>query len=1228
MTRPSRSSPPPLAPYLLSAALILGLALAAASMAPPALDRLRRHLAASLTATLGLETRLGGFRLSLTGPRLTLEEVDLLAPGDPVPQIHLRRLHLDLDLWASLRQGSPQVTGITLEGSRLRLERDKDGRLSLADLPGGADLGAGPALGVFLARGRLRLQDGEIEWRDQGAQAQPLVLSEVRIDFDNAGADHLIHLQARLAADPATRLRLTAHLQGEAASPGDWAGQVHLQWRGGDLGPLTAGRLPASLRITSEHVALDSWHRVQDSRLMDGLARLEVQGLDIQGLIPGQGPSRLAARRITLELALDPASGRILTRGEGVRLELPWLLGDRPPIQVERLNGPLTWQGDGAGGTRLAAEALEAVNPDLRLRLRFDLHLPAHPTEAGPELDLQAEILNANAAVIRDYLPDAKLKPRLRDWLERAFPAGRIPMGLVLFRGPLAAFPFRQDEGQFHCLLGVEAMGLNFHPDWPPLEGFDGFVHFHNQAMNIVTTGGGILGFPLLAVQARIPDLGAARSIQVRGQALGDFAQGLFFLQETPLKRRLGAIPGLFTAEGQVQVDLDLDIPLAKGHPENQLRLAGTLSWPGAAGLTLAGADLVLRDLRGVLSFNQMGVTASRLEAQFLGAPLTLDLDRGQDDASGTGLTRLKLNAVTTVGTLAGQLPSPLWRHLEGEIPWEMDIRVPAPPPDAGARALKADFSLSSNLLGLAVKLPPPAGKARGATRSLSLNWQLQTDADTPLRGRYGDLALNLLFTRDDQGGQRLKRGTLALGQGQADPPTGDGLRLTGRIPELDLNPWLDWAHGLTGTGLTGGPRLTAADLRIDLLRLGQSRLRQVRLNLEQGAKEWDIQVEASELAGRLRIPHQARAEPLRLELERLDLKPLLGDDMEPEPARPAPLKQEPGTADPRQAHALDLAVERLLWSDNDLGRFTLRAVPTATGLAIDTIRLDGPTHLDLTGSGAWTRDGAASRTRLDFEASTGDLGQLLRHLDYASPLELAPAKAGAWLSWPGGPGDLALATLSGEVEVEIGKGSLLEVEPGVGRVLGVFNLGALGRRLTLDFTDLFDRGFVFEGIKGTMGIRDGWVETLDPLVMEGSSAEVRIEGRANLIDQTLDQVATITPSLGGGVALASAIAAGPLVGAAVFLADKASGGALDKIGRHAYDIRGPWANPDIAPRPRQDQSREAESPFRAPGTAEPRVSAEAEAEAEAQVEAPRVDPGPVKAGAPAAETNFFLDQP
>ncbi len=1141
----------------------------------------------------------------------------------PSPDSSLHRLHLDLDPLASLGTLSPRVTDISLEGPRLRLERRGDGQLAVAGLgaSGGWEAGKPGALAAFLAQGRLRLTDGEIEWLDRDAAAPALILSEIRLDLDNRGSAHRLDLGARLAAAPSARLRVTADLQGDAAQLDDWSGVLDFTLDAGDdPGPPTAGLLPQGLQVAEQLLALEGRYRVQGSRLAAGQARLRLEGLSLQGQVPGQGALGFQAARLDLDLTTDLAGGRLQIAGEGLYLSLPGVFGDRPPLRLDRLAGPVTWTPTADGGLRLASDGLEALNPDLGLKLRFTLQDLGAAAPRGPVLDLQADIRDAQADVIRDYLPDAKLKPRARAWLERAFPAGRVPRGQVLFRGRPADFPFRQDEGYCHVLLWVEEMALDFHPDWPPLEGLEGLVHFYNQDMSIATTGGEILGFPLVEAQAEILDLTDAQRVRVRGTARGDFNQALAFPEATPLRASLGGISDLFTAEGLVAIDLNMDIPLGHDHPEERLGLTGALSWPGAASLTLAGADLVLADVRGVLGFNQDGVMASRLEAQALGAPLSVTLDRIRADKSPAKLTELRITGATAAKALAERLPHPLWRHLEGEIPWELNIRIPDPRSPAGIRALQADFTLTSDLQGLAVKLPQPPGKARAEARPLSLKWQSQAGRETQVRGRYGDLALNLLFARDGKGGAGLKRGAFALGEEQVELPGGDGLRVTGELPELDLNAWRDWVVGLTGNagggaGL-GNLRWTVADLGIDRLQVGPVRLQEVRLDLEQGAQAWDVRVKAQELAGRLSIPHKARAQPLRVELERLDIRPLLGADPPKTPARPAESKELPKWADPRQAPALDLAVDRLHWADNDLGRLTLRAAATQWGLAIEELRLTGSPRIKLTGTGTWSQEDAEPWTRLDLDASSADLGELLRHLDYASYLEQAPGGVLARLSWPGGPADLNLATLEGEVEVQIGKGSLLEVDPGVGRVLGVLNLGALGRRLTLDFTDLFDRGFVFEGITGKLGIRAGGVELREPLVIEGTAAEVRITGRANLIDETLDQVATVTPSLGGGVALASAIVAGPLVGAAVLLADKASGGALDVIGRHSYDIRGPWANPDIEPRARLESS---------PGDG---ASVGADASPEAPPK-PGVGAGTFPgATRPELEENVFLNQP
>ncbi len=164
-------------------------------------------------------------------------------------------------------------------------------------------------------------------------------------------------------------------------------------------------------------------------------------------------------------------------------------------------------------------------------------------------------------------------------------------------------------------------------------------------------------------------------------------------------------------------------------------------------------------------------------------------------------------------------------------------------------------------------------------------------------------------------------------------------------------------------------------------------------------------------------------------------------------------------------------------------------------------------------------------------------------------------------LDWPGGLEAFALRHADGSINAKVGAGRLLDVEPGVGRMLGFMNLGALGRRLSLDFSDLYQQGFAFEQIDGQIRIGGGQARS-ETFAIQGPAGDVTIEGSSNLVEQTFDQTVTVVPRIGSSVALASALAGGPVVGAAVLLVDRVAGGAIDRLGSYRYRVTGPWREP------------------------------------------------------------------
>src|SRR5690606_21507711 len=166
-------------------------------------------------------------------------------------------------------------------------------------------------------------------------------------------------------------------------------------------------------------------------------------------------------------------------------------------------------------------------------------------------------------------------------------------------------------------------------------------------------------------------------------------------------------------------------------------------------------------------------------------------------------------------------------------------------------------------------------------------------------------------------------------------------------------------------------------------------------------------------------------------------------------------------------------------------------------------------------------------------------------------------------LSWPGGFDDNILEQASGTISVRAENGQIVNLQPGAGRMLGLFSVAALPRRLALDFSDLADKGLAFDSIHGDFELRDGNAYTSN-LLLRGPAAEIGIAGRTGLGTRDYDQTAVVTGNLGASLPVAGALAGGPVVGAAVLLFSQVFKEPLKGITRGYYRITGPWEDPVV----------------------------------------------------------------
>jgi uncharacterized protein YhdP len=165
-------------------------------------------------------------------------------------------------------------------------------------------------------------------------------------------------------------------------------------------------------------------------------------------------------------------------------------------------------------------------------------------------------------------------------------------------------------------------------------------------------------------------------------------------------------------------------------------------------------------------------------------------------------------------------------------------------------------------------------------------------------------------------------------------------------------------------------------------------------------------------------------------------------------------------------------------------------------------------------------------------------------------------------VTWPGGPSPQWQQGIGGELSLRIKQGSVVNLEPGAGRMWGLLSFTALPRRLALDFRDVFNRGLVFDEVNGDFILIDGNAYT-DNLLLTGPVADIGVVGRTGLGNEDYQQQAVVTAEP-GKVLPTMGFLAGPGVGAALLLFTQIFKEPLKGIGRASYCVSGGWDAPVV----------------------------------------------------------------
>ncbi|TCP11625.1 uncharacterized protein (TIGR02099 family) [Crenobacter luteus] len=828
-------------------------------------------------------------------------------------------------------------------------------------------------------------------------------------------------------------------------------------------------------------------------------------------------------------LSFDEVGGRLRLHNRASRVTMPRVFPQ--PLDFARLDADVDWRRE-AGGVALAFRSVRFANADLEGELSGTYRY----TGAGAGVaDLSGGVARVDAVRVPAYLPYAAGAETLA-WLQRALKGGRAENVRFALQGELDRFPFKGGAGgRFYVGAGVRDGVLLFEPGWPELRGIDAELVFENEAMRIAARRASTVGVPLSDVKVGIADLSAdAPRLTVDGKAAGPLAKMLVYTTQSPVDGWLAGFTGQIGASGPARLGLKLDIPLSGPQAP---RVEGRLAFAGNA---LSFRDWPIppaSGVDGVLVFTERGVNSPGVRLTALGGPFVLKADTGAD-----GRMHFAVDGeADSHAALKTYLPI-LAPYVAGRSRYAVRFAV-----GEGLERL----SVASTMVGTRLDAPAPADKPAEAAWPLVLTlrpgdgraggWAVDFDVQGRARG-----ALRL----DDDGG--LRAGAVAVGRRDAEPPA-RGFALRVRDEEVDLDAWRARLAGAADTA--GAAALPfVAELDADRVAVGGYRFNAVRASaaFEPARRHWILALASREAAGE--ADFGGLAVPLKARLSRLAL---------PLSAAPAGSARLPVAT---RLPPLDIVADKVSWREQPLGRVEALARREPHAWLLERVRLsndDGALSGRLAALEAADRP---ARVEGRFDLELKDLGGLLGR--FGEPGRVAGGRGDvvAEFAWPGGVLDYQPEALDGKVTVALRDGRFAQVEPGAGRLLGVFSLQSLARRLRLDFSDVFGKGFSFDKLDGVARIESG-VFRADAVRLTGPAADVTMKGEIDLPRDRQRVEVRVSPKLSESAALATGAALlNPVVGVAALAAQKVLRDPLNQLFAADYLITGPIANPDVRP--------------------------------------------------------------
>ncbi|WP_353369959.1 YhdP family protein [Aliiglaciecola sp. NS0011-25] len=729
--------------------------------------------------------------------------------------------------------------------------------------------------------------------------------------------------------------------------------------------------------------------------------------------------------------------------------------------------------------------SLQGSDLNLDLQMAFD--------SKDKQLDLIANIGELSVEQAKNLFPDHYMGPETKAYLQGAMRSGELASTNVLWQGSLSQFPFANHQGIFQISIDVNDSEFKFAPDWPALTDLDVDLLFENKSLAMLAHKGKLKNVALSQLSAEIPELSNGAVLNIDANVSAQSADINELILDSFLANSLGTVltEGV-NVSGKLQTKLDLHIPLSG----NNVMAKGRVSLNGNP-VYLPSLNLNFKNMVGEVSFANEKVNFNGLKGELFEQKITANFD-GYSDPNGAYKADIEIQGDWELQPLLRDHQPSMNKYLAGHSAWQANTQL-----TLHKDTYAYEFELVSNLQGVTSSLPAPFSKSSEQEKQLFVTGNGDNQASNFSLSLGDSISFEGVLPHETM---QFSRAHLSIGESET-LAMGLGFSISAKVKDTDFDAWYQAISTLISDLPSGNDRpiLTAPQrvyVNAETMIVAGQKINQLELVAKHSSDDWLLEFNADQIRAKVTLYDDWLNRGVDIKADFIDLAQW--HEGEESAISQAPMLQNlpPVSFDCKSCKLFG----------NDLGKVDFSLSRAPTGMQIDNLRFNNSNGI-LYASGDWFISEQGSSTDLKGELSSPDFGALLKGFGFDSGIKDSKANFKFNLNWQDAPHKFSLSSLGGNIDWRLTDGYLSDVSDKGSRIFSILSLQSLVRKLSLDFRDVFAKGFFYDKMGGSMQIVDGKAETQD-VVIDGAAGEMLIAGYTDLSTKELNYRIEFTPNV------------------------------------------------------------------------------------------------------------------